>query len=166
MTKGEKSSVNHTSEKHAEEPAAEGRLFLLSAADENGIRRQMSALRTYLAHKEKQFSRTSNLQDLAFTLSKSRASLPWKSFVLASTVTELQERLSDFTRKPVRATESPSVHFVFTGQGAQWPSMGVELLGYAVFRKTIEQADACFRSLGSTWSAAGKSEPDELYILP
>ncbi|KAK7714826.1 putative PKS-like protein biosynthetic cluster [Diaporthe eres] len=37
--------------------------------------------------------------------------------------------------------------------GAQWASMGVELLAFAVFRESVEYADAYLRSIGSTWSA-------------
>lgn len=155
LTHREQPSTNHSNATCTGESVWKKRLFLLSAADENGIGRQMTALESYLAQNEQHFPETC-LQDLAFTLSKSRASLPWKSFALASSVPELRERLLDLTSKPVRSTESPSVHFVFTGQGAQWPSMGMDLLRYPVFRKTIEHADACFRSLGSTWSALGE----------
>lgn len=130
-------------------------LFLLSAADENGIGRQASSLEVHLSQPEEDSSDT-YLQDVAFTLSRSRASLPWKSFVLASSVSELREGLLSLGNKPVRSTRSPSISFVFTGQGAQWASMGVELLAFAVFRESVEYADAYLRSIGSTWSALGE----------
>lgn len=130
-------------------------LFLLSAADENGIGRQASSLEAHLSQPEEDSSDT-YLQDVAFTLSRSRASLPWKSFVLASSVSELREGLLSLGNKPVRSTRSPSISFVFTGQGAQWASMGVELLAFAVFRESVEYADAYLRSIGSTWSALGE----------
>ncbi|KAG6361100.1 hypothetical protein INS49_009324 [Diaporthe citri] len=37
--------------------------------------------------------------------------------------------------------------------GAQWASMGVELLAFSVFGESVEYADAYLRSIGSTWSA-------------
>lgn len=130
-------------------------LFLLSAADENGIGRQASSLEAHLSQPEEESSDT-YLQDVAFTLSRNRASLPWKSFILASSVSELREGLLSVANKPVRSTRSPSISFVFTGQGAQWASMGVELLAFAVFRESVEYADAYLRSIGSTWSALGE----------
>lgn len=134
---------------------AEKLLFLLSAADENGIVRQASSLEAHLGQSDKEPSE-SYLRDVAFTLSRSRASLPWKSFVLASSASELRKGLLDLTNKPVRSTKSPSMHFVFTGQGAQWASMGVELLAFPIFRESVQHADAYLRSIGSKWSALGK----------
>lgn len=130
-------------------------LFLLSAADENGISRQASSLEAHLSQSEQELSDT-YLRDVAFTLSRSRASLPWKSFVLASSLSELRKGLLDLPNKPVRSMRSASMSFVFTGQGAQWASMGVELLAFPVFRESVDYADAYLRSIGSTWSAVGE----------
>lgn len=140
----------------SKETDPEEMLFLLAAADENGVGRQASVLASHLENDGTCAHSEEYLQDLAFTLSKSRAQLPWKSCALASTLLELRKSLVDIAQKPVRSTESPSVQFVFTGQGAQWASMGVELLRFAVFKSTIEHADTYFRSLGSKWSALGK----------
>ena len=134
---------------------SEKMLFLLSAADENGIGRQASSLEAHFGQSEKELSE-SDLRDVAFTLSRSRALLPWKSFVLASSSSELRKGLLDLVNKPVRSTKSPPMHFVFTGQGAQWASMGVELLTFPVFRESVEHADAYLLSIGSRWSALGE----------
>ncbi|XP_044721361.1 KR domain-containing protein [Hirsutella rhossiliensis] len=128
-------------------------LFLLCAADENGVRRQAAALENHLAQPDRAFS-SEYLQDLAFTLGSRRSMLPWKSFALGASAQELQQSLHGLSQKPIRATgTSPLVHFVFTGQGSQWAGMGKELLPrHSVFRESIEHADAFFRSLGSEWS--------------
>jgi acyl transferase domain-containing protein/NAD(P)-dependent dehydrogenase (short-subunit alcohol dehydrogenase family)/SAM-dependent methyltransferase len=48
----------------------------------------------------------------------------------------------------VNPKEAPGLLAVFTGQGAQWPGMGKELLQRSpVFRKTIEECDAILQSL-------------------
>lgn len=130
-------------------------VFLLSAADENGIGRQASALATHL-ERSNECHGAKYLQDLAFTLSQARAKLPWKSYVLAASTSALRNSLLQWDHKPVRTTESPTMQFVFTGQGAQWASMGMELLCYPVFEATVKYADAYFRSIGSTWSVLGK----------
>lgn len=44
--------------------------------------------------------------------------------------------------------EVPGILGVFTGQGAQWPAMGRELLGSSpLFRKTIEECETVLRAL-------------------
>ncbi|KAI0844177.1 hypothetical protein F5Y00DRAFT_274402 [Daldinia vernicosa] len=92
------------------------------------------------------------LQDLAFTLANKRSLLPWKSFVLGSSIEELRENLMSTVQKPIRVVETPELQFIFTGQGAQWASMGTELLQYPVFEECLQKADRYIRSVGSSWS--------------
>lgn len=155
LTSFDHSNTTGTNGLSVHETNPEKMLFLLSAADENGVGRQASSLEAHFSQLERRSS-DNNLRDVAYTLSRSRASLPWKSFVLASSIPELRQGLQDLVNKPFRSTKSPLVHFVFTGQGAQWASMGVELLTYPVFRESVEHADVYLRSIGSTWSVLGK----------
>ncbi|KAI0391387.1 hypothetical protein F5Y17DRAFT_460850 [Xylariaceae sp. FL0594] len=55
---------------------------------------------------------------------------------------------------PHRSHVSNNTHlsFVFTGQGVQYASMGLGLMGYKVFRDALEQTQAVFSALGCTWS--------------
>ena len=60
---------------------------------------------------------------------------------LAARLAEVAERCDD---APAAA---PGLAFVFSGQGAQWPGMGRELLeGEPVFRGLIEECDALVRA--------------------
>jgi acyl transferase domain-containing protein len=70
-------------------------------------------------------------------------------------VDSLQEALSE---KPAatRVATDGGLGFIFTGQGAQWARMGMELVHYPVFRQSLELADAHMKKLGSAWSALGK----------
>lgn len=52
----------------------------------------------------------------------------------------------------LRSRSAPVISFVFTGQGAQWSGMGRELLGYPVFRTSLEQATKYLQTLGCSWS--------------
>lgn len=54
-----------------------------------------------------------------------------------------------------RSTRStPRIGFVFTGQGAQWASMGIELMQHPVFRNSMEAADHYLQhELDCGWSA-------------
>ncbi|CAG7972082.1 unnamed protein product [Penicillium salamii] len=130
------------------------KLFLLSAFDEEGVKRNASALSTYLEKRmNKTFVNDHILDDLSFTLFKKRSVFPWKSFIMASSVKELAWNLSENNFvKPSRVTKPPELHFVFTGQGAQYQTMGRELMGYSVFQNSVEDASDYVRRLGSPWS--------------
>lgn len=140
------------------------RLFMLSAFDEDGVKRNASAYAHYLDRKKSHRNSLDRvLDDLSFTLSKRRSSFPWKTVVMASTQKELARNLleSNFT-KPVRSTHKPEVSFVFTGQGAQYQAMGSALLTYPVFQESLEEASEYIRRLGSPWSLIGKASPSSL----
>ncbi|KAK4242263.1 hypothetical protein C8A03DRAFT_40391 [Achaetomium macrosporum] len=141
------------------------RLFVWSAADEDGIKRLGDAYTAYLAKvidklDDNASSSEARLDEIAYTLGAKRSMLPWKSYVVASSLSELHEVLRTAgLPKPVRsstaaaAVAGPGLAFVFTGQGAQWYAMGRELLVYPVFREAIEQADGYMRAeLGCEWS--------------
>ena len=143
---------------------SQNRLFVWSAADENGIQRLGMAYLEYLN------TQVTNLGDgdsrrrldtVAYTLGAKRSVLPWKSYLVARSLSQLHEQLQTTgLPKPVRsstaaAASGPGLTFVFTGQGAQWHAMGRELLVYPVFKQSIQQADAYITSqLGCEWSVA------------
>lgn len=134
------------------------KLFLLSAFDEDGVKRNAAALAEYL---ERRINRATIhnhvLDDLSFTLSKKRSIFPWKSFVMASSIKELAWNLSETNFvKPTRTVNAPEIHFVFTGQGAQYQAMGRELMVYPVFQESVEGASDYVRRLGSPWSLFGE----------
>ncbi|KAI1800249.1 hypothetical protein F4811DRAFT_556979 [Daldinia bambusicola] len=132
-------------------PTDKNLLFALSASDEKGIQRVSTSLETHLRGLKEE-PQPHYLQDLAFTLATKRSFLPWKSFVLGDSIPNLIENLSGTVQKPVRVVEIPKLQFVFTGQGAQWASMGIQLLQYSIFEKSLQQAEKHLRSLGSPWS--------------
>jgi acyl transferase domain-containing protein/NADPH:quinone reductase-like Zn-dependent oxidoreductase/ubiquinone/menaquinone biosynthesis C-methylase UbiE len=93
------------------------------------------------------------LENLAYTLSTRRSALPWRSFVVVNsveTLSDLQNRIS----KPVSAGQSKGIAFVFTGQGAQYRSMGAGLLGHPTFKYWIDRFGEKLKDLGCTWSMA------------
>ncbi|KAH8889179.1 hypothetical protein GQ53DRAFT_870139 [Thozetella sp. PMI_491] len=76
--------------------------------------------------------------DLAYTLSNRRMHLPQRAFAVASA-------LGGVTVSPsAKAGETPKLVMVFTGQGAQWPKMGQQLLRspiFSVFLSRIREMD-------------------------
>lgn len=72
-----------------------------------------------------------SLLDLSYTLAERRSRLASRGFVVAShssLSTALAEDGSAFSYAEKK--RSPTVGFVFTGQGAQWARMGAELMAY------------------------------------
>ncbi|KAF3481104.1 uncharacterized protein GIQ15_03863 [Arthroderma uncinatum] len=129
-------------------------IFPLSAFDEGGVTRNAESLSSHLKGLPPMNKEIEGkyLSDLAYTLCKSRSEFAWKSYCIASTISELVVGIRTGLHKPARASKTRALGFVFTGQGAQWYAMGRELFSYPVFRASIEAADTYLRSLGSSWS--------------
>ena len=135
------------------------RLFCWSTHDEKGITRLCEKYAQYLSSIESRRVSADDdntlLDDLWYTLAHRRSTLGWKSWCLASTMDELQQKLTNGISRPLRSSKPPQMAFVFTGQGAQWHAMGRELWTYEVYRRSIQRADACLKSDGCSWSVIG-----------
>jgi acyl transferase domain-containing protein len=82
--------------------------------------------------------------------------LPWKSFIIAESFDQLQEKVDTGLREKVRSHRKPGLGFVFTGQGAHWHGMGRELLQYSIFKQSLDDANEYMQRLGCSWSLIGK----------
>ena len=130
-------------------------VFVLSSASKNTTLKLMPNLRDYLDEREQSHG-TTLLSDLAYTLYSRRSALPWRLAIAAATPVDLAAEFSRTDRIPQLALSEPKAGFVFTGQGAQWPGMAVELMKtYPVFRSSMVKADKYFKSLGASWSLLG-----------
>jgi acyl transferase domain-containing protein len=90
-----------------------------------------------------------SLADIAYTLANRREHLPHRSFIVATrNRTGIASSLST-SKKAGQGLARPVV-MVFTGQGAQSPQMGRELLrSNPIFRATIKSLDQYLQSLGT-----------------
>ncbi|KAF2756071.1 ketoacyl-synt-domain-containing protein [Pseudovirgaria hyperparasitica] len=90
-----------------------------------------------------------SIDDLAYTLGNRREHLPFRSFAVMS-------RYAPFRPSPAtKRKEDSHLVMMFTGQGAQWPLMGKELLQesqYPVFRRSIQCLDEHVQALEPGWS--------------
>jgi acyl transferase domain-containing protein/SAM-dependent methyltransferase len=84
------------------------------------------------------------ISDLAYTLARKRRQLPHRAFGIVKN--GVLETVSQ--RVQADASKPKDVVMVFTGQGAQWPQMGRELLqSNDVFRSTIRSLDQHLQSI-------------------
>lgn len=133
------------------------RIFVFSSSDQSGIKRIADTYSTYLADVSNPLG-GQYLDDLAYTLAEKRTLFPWRSAVVASSKDGLVKELPGLARatRQVRKSNTSKTGFVFTGQGAQWPEMGKDLLVYDVFRQSLEDASAYLQEIGCSWILIGK----------
>ncbi|KAL2802342.1 hypothetical protein BJX63DRAFT_437959 [Aspergillus granulosus] len=131
------------------------KLLLFSTYDGAGIKRTEATWNSHLTGilaDSKGVDETIVMNDLAYTLSERRTTFDFRSFAVASSVQDLKTKLDkDGLPRLNRVSRRPNPVFVFTGQGAQWPAMGRELLSNPVFRASIERSKAIIEREGCEW---------------
>ncbi|ATY62880.1 Beta-ketoacyl synthase [Cordyceps militaris] len=114
--------------------------LVLSANDEASLRANIRALSNHLINPRVKVS----LPDLAYTLSERRSAFFHRAYLTTST-TDFDDGAFVLGKKQ---SETPRLGFVFTGQGAQWPQMGKELLEFFPWTRSIlEELDAVLQKL-------------------
>ena len=142
-------------------------LLVWSSADENGINRWGELYKDFFSECTAQRSSwdQSYYRNLAFTLACRRSMLLWKSYAIISPTSRLQPSDTIMSKPRLTPSISPKLGFVFTGQGAQWPRMALELMGYPVFRKSLQDAENYLGSLQCCWSIKGNCFPSSILCL-
>ncbi|KAL2875457.1 hypothetical protein SGCOL_009369 [Colletotrichum sp. CLE4] len=126
------------------------RLFTFSTRDQAAVEHLAQSYEDFLSDKEATSS-SRFLSDLAYTLSARRTHLEFRSFAVAESVLDLQNQLNKGLTKSKRASKHDNPIFVFTGQGAQWPTMGKELLNNCIFRTSIHRSQVLLEHYGCPW---------------
>uniref|UniRef100_L7ITG6 Ketosynthase family 3 (KS3) domain-containing protein n=1 Tax=Pyricularia oryzae (strain P131) TaxID=1143193 RepID=L7ITG6_PYRO1 len=129
------------------------RLFFLSSQDQGGFARIASSLTKHIDSLGPLAARSSYLADLAHTLATARAGLGWLSSFVAESLIDVREQLTaglgqDATR---RRHKKPRLAFIFTGQGAQWAGMGMQMLQKPVFAASMATSTTYLARLGCDW---------------
>lgn len=135
--------------------------FLLSASSEKTLRRYVKHYVDYLGEKP-----PIGMASLAWTLFKNKSALPIRLATAAPTAAALEAALVDILSQEIGDPSSPISRVtahpgrlvgVFTGQGAQWPTMGRQLVMRSKVAETtldrLESALACLpEAYRPTWS--------------
>lgn len=128
------------------------RLYTFSASDRAGLERVAKSLAEQLNDLGPAASNPENLANLAYTLGERRSKLSWKTTCFAENALELREKLENLKGNgAVRSTGEPRIGFVFTGQGAQWPGMGVALLERTTFGESVAESTRYLKECGCEW---------------
>ncbi|CAI6083821.1 unnamed protein product [Clonostachys chloroleuca] len=121
--------------------ANEPHLLLLSGSSDRSLESFSKRLEEYVENGPESL----NLRDVAYTMARRRQQLSFRSFAVGT-----RHQLGNPSPPLSSKGSSPSVIMVFTGQGAQWPQMGRQLLrSNKVFRETIRSLDNHLQDLGS-----------------
>lgn len=137
-------------------------VFPWSSSDEAGLKRIAATLHDYVSKAfpdddSSSSAASSLLGDLSHTLTAKRSQLANTTFTVADSPAALLKALAAApAEQRIRYSKNntPRLALVFTGQGAQWPSMGLDLRAqFPVFGESCEAAFAHLRGLGAEWSA-------------
>ena len=129
------------------------RLFVFSSHDKAGFKRVGKSLAEHLDTLGAAASSPAYLANLAHTLAKARSGLAWRATCFAENAAELREQLTttvgeDAARAP---SSPPRIGLVFTGQGAQWARMGIEMLERRVFSDSVARSTRILKEMGCDW---------------
>ncbi|RYP50278.1 hypothetical protein DL768_004172 [Monosporascus sp. mg162] len=146
--------------------------FVFSAFSEQALRENLAQFASYL-----ESNSSVNPRDLAWTLRERRSVLSHRVAIAAGSVEQLasgiaaklQEETVGVHNKPSasKAGRTTKILGVFTGQGAQYPGMGAELVQNSlVARKILQELEWCLAQLPGrdrpTWSLQAELLADPL----
>ncbi|KAI1260500.1 hypothetical protein F5Y18DRAFT_405602 [Xylariaceae sp. FL1019] len=125
-------------------------LLIWSAATESSLTKWMPQWKEYL---QKFVSDQEKLNRVAFTLDQRRTRMPWRTYAVIDPGPSISDQAAQLTtNSPTRASGPSPIIFAFTGQGAQYCDMGIELLRFPLYQSVLRRIDAIFHELGCEWS--------------
>jgi hybrid polyketide synthase / nonribosomal peptide synthetase ACE1 len=144
--------------------------FTFSANTESSLSKTLSSYKDHL-----ELNPDTDLRNLAFTLNNHRSVLDKRAFVSAVDLDSLKEKLQSRSKEDMASSSGGAAQAaaprpagsrarilgVFTGQGAQWPRMGADLvLGSPAARAILEDLQDSLERLPSddrpAWSLIGE----------
>lgn len=124
-------------------------LLTLSAKTESALQQLIKHYHQYLTANP-----NLNLPDLCFSANVGRSHFSFRLAIIAASVPELQQKLTDVQTKPetspiAKVASPPKIAFLFPGEGSDYPEMGRQLYEtQPTFRQTL---DHCSEICQSYW---------------
>lgn len=164
-TNGVNGHVNEHATGHVNGHATDAspKLLIFSASDEKALARATAQHETYLSNNP-----STDIDLLSYTLADRRSHLLYRTFSICDghQLTS-SPPISLPTEKPIRSSSSETgIALVFTGQGAQYVNMGVDLLRYPVFEDTLRRVNEVYGRLGCPWSVFDELHNEDSINLP
>lgn len=126
-------------------------LLVFSANDEQSLKNNIKSLSAHLINP----GVSVDMADLAYTLSERRSCHYQRAFLVTRKSKIPQESIT-FGKK---RSSPPKIGFIFTGQGAQWSQMGLDLVKiFPTAKKVLQRLDDVLQTLPSPpeWSLVGE----------
>lgn len=127
-------------------------VLVFSANDQLSLANYVKALNAHLTNPTVSI----NLGDLAYTLSERRSRHYHRAFTIVRSSSQTINQNTLIYGKP---GSPPRIGFVFTGQGAQWSSMGADLIeSFPLARTVIQDLDSVLQALPDPpkWTLLGE----------
>jgi acyl transferase domain-containing protein len=132
-------------------------LLVWSGSDKNSLSRLHKQYEEHLSSPlDRNDHESSYLKDLCYTLNSRRSLLEWRSFAVVETMEDLRsvvKKVSD----PMQANRKRKLGFIFTGQGAQYKQMGMDLLIFPTFKNSLLKSHTYLQEFGCEWDIIGGS---------
>ncbi|KAL2441683.1 Highly reducing polyketide synthase sdnO [Exophiala dermatitidis] len=123
-------------------------LFLVSARSKESLKSNIENLKSWMV---KNSPRPHILQKVSRTLATRRSTFSWRASFNGRVNSEIIHAVGS-ARIGKAATSSRTI-FLFTGQGAQYATMGRELIRCnPVFANSLRKSEEILRSLGASWN--------------
>ncbi|KAK7976515.1 glycoside hydrolase [Apiospora arundinis] len=128
------------------------KLFAVTANGESSLKKQVKQLGIYF-EKHPEIFQSSLFRDMSYTLGQRRTHFPYRLALPATTLEDLSKALNSAVIPNRPISREPKLAFVYTGQGAQWATMGAALLeSHPVFSETMQAADEVLQKIGAGFS--------------
>ena len=129
------------------------KVLVFSTHDKGGIKRLGSTYARFAQEIRAQTAQQGSLlHDMAYTLATRRTNFAFRTFTVVSSLDDLARSVSAAPTLK-RSHKNGAVAFIFTGQGAQWATMGRELLNVPVFKQSVLRSQEYLESFGCEWNA-------------
>ncbi|KAL2399110.1 Highly reducing polyketide synthase sdnO [Exophiala dermatitidis] len=123
-------------------------LFVISARSKESLTGNIENLKSWMT---KNAPRPDMLRNTSRTLATRRSTFVWRASFAGRENSEIIASLG--SARIGKAVTSPKTIFLFTGQGAQYATMGRELIGSnPVFANSLRKSTEILESLGASWN--------------